>query len=212
MPALPKDGARTTARREATTSGFDFTSHMRGLCRTLVADLPEFSHIDVERVAIGFRQTRRRGTAGVQATLTPLRFIGGSRTTKRRGRHWRIDPLVDESGREMLYLLSFYLPRFLETPFEERLITVLHELWHISPAFDGDLRRFAGRCYAHSHSKDGYDREMAQFAKRWLAGNPAPHTHAFLRLELSEIRRLHGPIRGLKFRTPKLRVVANPEA
>lgn len=204
MPALPKDGAQAA-------TGFDFTGHMRRFCHTLVADLPELAHIDLEQVAIGFRQTRRRGTAGVQATLTPLRFAGGSRTTKRRGRHWRIDPLHDETGREMLYLLSFYLPRFLETPFEERLITVMHELWHISPEFNGDLRRFAGRCYAHSHSRDGYDREMAVMARRWLAGNPSPETYAFLRLDLTELRRTHGPIRGLKYPTPKLRVIAGPE-
>lgn len=197
--------------REPTVSGFDFTAAMRHVCQSLVADLPELAHIDLTRVAIGFRQARRLGMSGVQATLTPLRFAAGSRVTVRRGRPWRIDSIRDEAGREMLYLLSFYLPRFLETPLEERLVTTLHELWHISPAFDGDLRRFAGRCYAHSHSRDGYDREMAVLARRWLAARPDLAGHAFLRWELGEIRRRHGPIHGLKFRTPKLRLVADAE-
>lgn len=200
MPALPKEGS--TAPR-----GFDFTHHMRRLCAALIADLPELSHIALDRVAIGFRQARRRGTAGIHATLTPLRFPGGSRTTVRRGRRWVIEQLHDDTGREMLYLLSFYLPRFLETPFEERLITVLHELWHISPACDGDLRRFAGRCYAHSHSREAYDEEMALLAQRWLATRPLPAEFAFLQLELAELRRRHGPICGLRFPSPKLREI-----
>ena len=39
----------------------------------------------------------------------------------------------------MLYLLSFYLPRFLKLPWREKLATVIHELWHVNPQFNGDL-------------------------------------------------------------------------
>ena len=85
--------------------------------------------------------------------LTPLRFEGGRLTSVRRTGRWTIERLYDEAGREMLYLLSFYLPRFLEHPLREKLATVVHELWHIGPGFDGDLRRHPGRCYAHSHSQ-----------------------------------------------------------
>ena len=34
---------------------------------------------------------------------------------------------------------------FLDQTFEEKLVTVFHELYHISPAFDGDLRRLIER-------------------------------------------------------------------
>ena len=86
------------------------------------------------------------------ASLTPLRFAGGQRHTLRRGRQWTLQR-VCEDGREMLYILNFYLPRFLDLPLDEKLTTVVHELWHIGPRFDGDLRRFGGRCYAHSGSQ-----------------------------------------------------------
>ena len=42
--------------------------------------------------------------------------------------------------------MSFYLPRFCDQSLDEKLSTVMHELWHISPAFDGDIRRLPGRC------------------------------------------------------------------
>ena len=46
---------------------------------------------------------------------------------------------------------------------------MLHELWHISPDFDGDIRRHAGRYHAHTHSQAEYDDEMGLLADRWLA-------------------------------------------
>ena len=57
----------------------------------------------------------------------------------------------------MLYILNFYLPRFLDLPFREKLTTMLHELWHIGPKFDGDVRRLGGRCFAHGSSQKQYD-------------------------------------------------------
>ena len=62
----------------------------------------------------------------------------------------------------MLYLVTFCLPRFLDRPFNDKFVTLFHELYHIGPAFDGDLRRHEGRCAIHTHSKRRYDAHMAQ--------------------------------------------------
>lgn len=185
--------------------GFDFTAAMRRLCADFCRRLPELAHIDFDRVALGFSQTRRPAPHGIQATLTPLRFEHGSTVTRRSGRAWTIERLVDPAGREYLYLLRFYLPRFLDLPYREKLITVCHELWHISPAFDGDLRRHPGRCYAHSHSQAEYDAAMAQLVERWLERSPPAELHAFLRCRFRDLQQLHGAIHGHKIRVPRLR-------
>src|SRR5205085_5234305 len=103
--------------------GFDFTLHMRRLCSDMTQRLGELAHIDMSRVAIRFCQARRSVRHGLQASLTPLRFKNGALTVVRGGRTWTVQRLFDASGREMLYLLSFYLPRFLEHPLEEKLST-----------------------------------------------------------------------------------------
>src|SRR4029077_7666201 len=121
--------------------GFDFTSRMRLLCGDMIARTPELAHVDFSRLALTFSQARKGVSWGMYASLTPLRFAGGSRTTVRRGRQYQVQRVVDGSGQEMLYLLSFYLPRFMNLVFREKLVTVFHELWHIGPQFDGDLRR-----------------------------------------------------------------------
>jgi predicted metallopeptidase len=198
-------GPRKLAGRRAEASpGFDFTLHMRRLCVDLAARLPELSHVDMARVAIRFCQTRRATRYGVHASLTPLGFEGGRLESRRRGRTWTVERLYDDAGREMLYLLSFYLPRFLDRPFHEKLTTVVHELWHIGPAFDGDLRRHPGRCYAHSHSQKQYDALVAGLAEKWLSLSPPAQAHDFLHCDFNGLQARHGAIFGQRIRTPKL--------
>jgi predicted metallopeptidase len=184
--------------------GFDFTLHVRRLCDDVIRRLPEMRHVDLARVAISFSQTRKAVGHGLYASLTPMRFAGGSRHTIRHGRKWTIERLVDPSGVEMLYLLNFYLPRFLNQTFRHKLTTVVHELWHISPHFDGDLRRFQGRCYAHTGSQKQYDAKVDQLADRWLALEPPAAVYDFLRYDFHELVRRHGKVYGTKIPTPRL--------
>jgi len=189
--------------------GFDFTGHMRALCADMTSRLPELGHIDLDRVAIRFCQARKAVSYGIQATLTPLRFEGGQLFTMRRGRRWTLQRLYGPAGEEMLYLLSFYLPRFLEHSLQEKLSTVIHELWHISPQFDGDVRRHPGRCYAHSHSQREYDAEMNRLTEKWLSLNPPASTYEFMRHSFRELQTKRGPVYGLKIATPRMIRVAS---
>lgn len=181
---------------------------MRDVCGDMVSRLPQLAHIDLGRVAFSFCQARNRTTWGLYASLTPLRFKGGALTEFRRRRRYTIQRLYDRDGREMLYILSFYLPRFMDLSFDEKLVTVLHELWHISPAFDGDLRRHEGRCYAHTHSQAEYDAQMAVFARQWLALGPPEPVWGFLRMSFEELLRSQGRVIGVRIPRPKLIPVA----
>jgi hypothetical protein len=158
----------------------------------------------MRQVAVGFSQTRSASLYGVYATLAPMRFAGGGLVTMRRGRRYGIRRLYDASGAEMLYILSFYLPRFLDLSFRQKLTTTAHELWHIGPQFDGDVRRYEGRCYAHSGSKRRFDELAGSLAERYLASNPPAEMHAFLREDYRTLVTRHGRVFGLKIAPPKL--------
>ena len=186
------------------THGFDFTLHMRRLCDDMVRRLPELHHIELARVAVSFCQARKPAAEGLYASLTPLRFAGGQTETVRRGRRWGIQRLVDSAGREMLYILNFYLPRFMDLALREKLATVLHELLHIGPRFDGDLRRFRGRCYAHGGSRKRYDALAERLAAKWGSLDPPQSLYEFLREDFSALIRRHGRVFGQRFRAPKL--------
>jgi len=190
--------------RHPPPAGFNFTLHIRRLCDDMVARLEPLRHVDMSRVAVSFAQARRADPQGVYATLTPLRFAGGQMHTFRRKRRWGIQRLFDPDGREMLYILNFYLPRFLDLPFREKLATVLHELWHIGPRFDGDVRRLGNRCYAHGHSKKLYDAHVEALLDRWLALGPPESLYGFLRENFRELSARHGRVYGRKTPVPKL--------
>ena len=183
---------------------FDFTARMRLVCQDMIVRLPELSHIDLARVSVCFCQARKRVTHGLFASLTPLRFAGGAQTTVRRGRQYTIQRLADREGREMLYLLSFYLPRFMDLDLREKLITIVHELWHIGPRFDGDIRRHEGRCYAHTLSQRQYDAAMDVLVQRWLDSGPPDELWSFLADSFDDLVARHDRIVGVKVSRPRL--------
>ena len=182
---------------------FDFSSAMRLLCEDISQRLAEFEHVRMEQVAVTFAQARRRVSYGLQAKLTPLRFEGGELVTRRRGRLWTIQRWYS-GDLEMLYILTFYLPRFLEQSFREKLITVMHELYHISPVFDGDIRRLPGHYHVHSHSQKEYDRQMDNLVDRYLAAGPPAELFDFLRGSFRDLTARHGSIVGIRAPIPKL--------
>jgi hypothetical protein len=196
--------AVTEPRQLIERQPFDFTGGVRRVCEDMAARLPELAHVDMTRVAVGFCQARKAVPHGMFASLTPLRFAGGATTMIRRGRPHSVQRVFDGSGREMLYVLSFYLPRFQNLVLQEKLVTILHELWHISPEFNGDIRRHAGRYHAHSHSQAEYDEAMSRLADRWLAQAPPAELWSFLRDDFRQLIARHGSIVGLKIRRPRL--------
>jgi len=188
---------------------FDFCCHVRRLCASIVRHCHDLNHIDVDRLLIGITQARSADRHGLQARVTPLRFRHGQLTRRRQGTHYQVQRYVVD-GREMLYLVTFCLPRFLDQDFDDKFITLFHELYHISPAFEGDLRRHEGRYALHSHSKREYDDHMAHLARSYLSNGADQSLHGFLRLSFAQLQHRHGSVVGVVVPRPRLLPVAEP--
>ena len=184
--------------------GLNFTEKMRTICEDMTRRIVALQHIRMERVAVGFCQTRSAVSHGVYASLTPMRFENGSLETERRGRRYTMQRLLAPDGGEFLYMLNFYVPRFLMTDFKAKLVTTVHELLHIGEKFDGDIRRFEGRCYAHSGSQKNFDAYAEQLACLWLAQKPPAELYEFLHDTYPELLEKHGRIFGQKLPKPRL--------
>lgn len=189
----------------------DYTAKMRQLVEDICRRHPAFSHIDPQRIAICFAQTRRPGPQGTHASIYPLRFPGGKLEQRRHGRTWRM-PQLTSQGREVLYALFFFLPRFCDLSRQEKLITVLHELYHISPDFDGDVRQPAGNRWPHGDSLEAYDALMAEYATAYLAAHPPEELIRFLDLSFAELREKYGEVGGETMRRPLPYDVTDPAA
>jgi len=184
-------------------AAFDFTGHVRRLCTDIVLRCEELGHIDISRLLLAVTQARRSTEHGLQARVTPLRFEGGRLTRRRAGVTYQVQRYFLD-GQEFLYLITFCLPRFLDQTFEDKLITLFHELYHISPAFDGDLRRHQGRYPLHTGSQKRYDQHMASLKRKYLARRPDPALFAFLHLDFAQLRHKHGSVAGVVVPRPKV--------
>jgi hypothetical protein len=187
---------------------FDFCRHVRQLCADLARRCESLRHVDVSRLLIAVTQARSGRPHGLQARVTPLRFRDGRLLRARRGVTYQVQRYIVDA-REMLYLVTFCLPRFLDQDFDDKFITLFHELYHISPTFDGDLRRHDGRYTIHSHSQRQYDKHMAALAREYLASGADPRLHEFLRLDFAQLQHRHGSVVGVIVPRPKLIPVAN---
>ena len=186
----------------------NLTGEMERLIRDITARTPQLEHVAPEKLLVCV-STGRPSPGGSLAKIHPLRFAGGERTVKtRRGRRNVLCtmPSITHQGEEMLYVIYFLVPRFLELPFREKLITVFHELYHISPACDGDIRRFPGRNYAHGSSTKSYNALMGSLVDDYLERLPEPTALSFLEGDLAALRSRHSAIVARRLQTPRISI------
>lgn len=182
---------------------FHFTEHMKRLCADIAAKYEPLRHIDISRLIFTIAQSRNGRFHGLQAKVTPLRFHDGQMIRQHRGVSYQVQQFyVDQ--REILYVVSFCLPRFLNRSFDDKFVTIFHELFHISADFNGDLRRHHGRYQVHTASQKRYDEEMSMMAREYMQSGPNPKLHAFLRLNYAQLRHRHGKVIGHVAPRPKL--------
>jgi len=189
----------------------DLSAAAAALGADLCRRVPELEHIDPLRLLFCLGRSRAEGLHGVYARIAPLRFASGATELKRRrGRYietFRM-PSMTHDEQEILYLIHLMVPRFLRLSFEQKLTTVIHELYHISEACDGDLRRFPGRNFAHGTSRRSYNRIIEKLQEQYLRSAPDPHLLACLHLDEEGWRRGDFRLTGLAVPLPRARLVA----
>jgi hypothetical protein len=201
--AAPRFAGLADPARPPHPEGFDFSGHMHRLITRITEDCPDFAHVEPARLLVTITGARHPKRFGLQAKVTPLRFRAGRLVERRRGRLFQVQRFR-VAGVELLYLITFCLPRYLNQSFEQKLTTVFHELFHIAPEFNGDLRRHHGRYCIHTASKKGYDARMQARAEEYLKSlGPAEHLQ-FLKHNFEQLHQQYGGVRGLVLPMPKL--------
>ncbi|MBE7491644.1 MAG: hypothetical protein HS108_07820 [Planctomycetes bacterium] len=166
------------------------------LCVHLLARRVEkLSHLRPAQILHGITQARNRSRYGVYAECHGLRFKDGRREHV-AGRYAWVWPEVRVRGQEILYYITYFLPRFLDQPPQQRLNTLLHELWHISPRFDGDLRRFSGRNEFHGPRFDHDVDALCAEAASQIDLERFP----FLRWNFEELTARYGTVVGTRLK------------
>lgn len=190
---------------------WDLSGCFEALAADLCRRLPELTHIDPKRVLFALARSRAEGMHGTYARIAPLRFAAGEpEITRRRGRFtetFRM-PSLRHEGREILYLIHLMVPRFLRLAPEQKLNTIIHELYHISERCDGDIRRFPGRNFAHGTSREAYNRRIAILSANYLGASPPRHLMDVLHLSESQWKKGEILLTGISVPLPRPRLVA----
>jgi len=215
-----------------TQSGFDYTGALRVLCRDICSKVKEFRNIDTEKIGYSFSVARNKSSRyGRWASMTPLRFKDGSLVAFKERKIFSVDPIlgqkvayvqrryfkaqtvcVSDSKSPLLYIFNVTAPRFMdELSFREKIETVMHELYHIDPKFNGDVRRFPGRNWQHG-SKVKYEAKSKSLADEWLASDPDPKIFEFLKYKVRDFCEKFGGLHGTKFSKIPLIPIKEEEA
>ena len=139
----------------------NFNKAVRALLRDVALAMPEFTHVRPTRVLVVAGEARRAS----RGTVKPLAFRGGKATDS----HGRRKPVVKVRGKRMLYCVTLRPLFFLDSTPEERVETLLHELFHVSRRFDGTLH--AGR--RHAVLGPAFEKRFRPLVERYLARCPA---------------------------------------
>lgn len=190
---------------------FDFSRSMHRLISDIARYSTDFTHLDPNSLLIGLSQARTSRRYGLYAKIVPMRFEEGSRFYFKGSRTYEIEPMWHD-GKEVLYVIYFVLPRFQNLSFEEKMTTVFHELYHISPQFNGDIRRFPGSRYAHSCRKENFDAKARRMADAYIEKTPNRNLLDFLNFKFRKLRHHYGEIVGHKVPIPKMKLVTEPTA
>jgi len=114
----------------------------------MATKLPEMGHVKAARILFVAGEARR----GSRATVRPLGAEGR--------------PAVKLRGRRALYTVTLRPKFFRASTPEERVATLLHELFHISLAFDGSLA--ADRRHSELPPKR-FDAQLRPLVRRYLS-------------------------------------------
>ena len=174
---------------------FHYTDALSRVIDDVSRALPEFAHVRADALAISYAMARRRTAHGVFAKTVPLHGVSQDRPF-RGGGPFRL------AGRKVYYIIYFYLPRFHDQSFEDKLLTILHELYHLSPEFDGTLRLFPGNTPFHGPSRESFEAHLEPLTREYIRQRNGAPLLDFLRLSVEDLTRSYGEVHGLHIPMP----------
>jgi hypothetical protein len=141
----------------------DISLAARRLIRDAAVRIPELGHIRASRILVVGGEARRAS----RATIRPSHFEESRGREGKGGRSRK--PLIKVKGKKILYVITLRPLWFVGSTPEQRVATLLHELYHISIRFDGTLH--GGRRHARISARL-FSRRVRVLCDRYLAEAP----------------------------------------
>ena len=139
----------------------NFNDTVRQLLEDIAARSPEFAHIRPSRVLVLAGEARRAS----RATVKPLTFANGKSRDADTGFR---RPIIKVNGKKVLYTITLRPLFFRDSDADQRIGTLLHELFHISRSFDGTL----SESRRHASMGKDFNKKLRPIVRRYLKACP----------------------------------------
>lgn len=157
------------------------------IIHNMIKTTNEFKSFDINKILICCASNRKDFKGATYGKLLPLRFKDGSEIIKHNGRFYTI-PKVKINNIEILYIIYFYIPKFINLSAKDKVNVMFHELYHINPEFNGDIRRMGKFKSAHGHSRKSFEEKYIEFADTFFTGIKETPYYNFLQMNSEDIQ------------------------
>ena len=178
------------------------TDVLSAIMREIALFSPQFAHIDMRYILVSVAFNRAAVRGYMYGKLVPLCFENGQKESVYKGRFYRMPDVVYEDI-DQLYVIYFYAPRFFNLSPYEKLKVIFHELYHVSPEFNGDIRRMGSKKFAHGHSRKKFDSFFEEEAKRFGEHITNTGFFEFLSFSVNDFYKKFKKVTYLKVKTPR---------
>jgi len=161
-----------------------------------------FNNCNINQILIAGSKNKSKVQKTTFSKVVPLRFKNGNNIVKYKNEEYFI-PKMSLSGYEILYIIYFYLPNFFNLSPKMKVEVIFHELYHISPEFDGDIRRVAEQKYAHGSSSLNYSKNYKKESEIFYSYIMKTKYSYFLRMKYKDIQDNFKKIKLRKIKKPK---------
>ena len=168
----------------------------------IIKSTDEFKGYDCNQILIS-AASNRAGSRGVTyGKLQPLKFENGNSLIKHKGRLYAMSKLI-YNNHEIKYIIYYYFPKFFDLPAKEKINVMFHELYHISPDFNGDIRRMGKFKKAHGHSKKFFEDQYIYMADSFYQKFQSSIYNNFLEMTSEDLLKVYKKVTYTKIRTIK---------
>lgn len=143
---------------------FNITDALTLIIKEMINNTEEFKLFDINKILLCCGTNKSTSRGGIYGKLVPLKFENGNDIIKHKGFYYTI-PRLTINNIEIIYIIYLYIPKFLDLTAKQKIDVMFHELYHINPEFNGDIRRMGKFKKAHGHSRKSFDEKYREYAE-----------------------------------------------
>ena len=181
---------------------FNITDAFTLIIKEMITSTEEFKLFDINKILLCCGTNKSTSKGGIYGKLVPLKFENGNDIIKHKGHYYTI-PKLRINNIEIIYIIYLYIPKFMDLPAKKKIDVMFHELYHINPAFNGDIRRMGKFKKAHGHSRKSFDEKYQDYAKAFYEQIKETPFLDFLELNTDALIKKFNKISYRRMKVPK---------